>query len=308
MPGRVRAGVRAGVRDGVHSGVPDRARGRAKTRTRASVAGMRESEYKGPEARLGITWAEPEPRNLRWNQPVGEQMLDPEGRFATGSLALLVDSGLGSVNHRRRPAGMWTVSTELRVDLLSTPRAGSTGLDVRTEHLGGDGRCLTTRGDVVDDDTALAAALVKSMELEISWDPDEFDDEPPWPSRLAPGRLADVLCVTFAHSADGPGGTRAVEAVVAPEPELANPLGNLHGGVFAAVAELAGAAVFPHEREVSSSSLDVRYIRPIPLDGPVTVRAETVHEGRNWGIARVSSCDERGRVCAMASVTVYGQK
>ena len=78
---------------------------------------MRESEYKGPEARLGITWAEPEPGKLRWNQPVGEQMLDPEGRFATGSLALLVDSGLGSVNHRRRPAGMWTV-------WLSPPRSG----------------------------------------------------------------------------------------------------------------------------------------------------------------------------------------
>lgn len=146
------------------------------------------------------------------------------------------------------------------------------------------------------------------MEIAGAVDPDGYDDEPPWPSRLAPGTLAEVLCLTLDERDDGPGGTRVVEGVIAPEPTLANPLGNLHGGVFAAAAEVAGAAVFPHDREVSSSSLDVRYVRQIPLVQPVTVRAEVLHDGRSWGIAQVTTRDERGRVCAVATVTVYGHR
>ena len=275
---------------------------------------MRESQHNGPEPRLGITFAEVPGGSISWHQPVAGQFVDPRGRFATGGLAVLVDSGLGAESHRRRPSGMWTVTTELRIDLLGRPRAGSTGLGVRTDHLGGDGNCLTTRGDVVDDDgEVIAAGLVKSMEFSVGGEsagsgPDGYDDEPPWPSALVPGTLAEVLCLTLDEREDGPGGTRAVEAVIAPEPALANPLGNLHGGVFAAVAEIAGAALFPHEREVSSSSLDVRYIRQIPLVAPVTVRAEIVHDGRSWGIAQVTTRDDRGRACAVASVTVYGQR
>nr|WP_228549264.1 hotdog fold thioesterase [Dietzia sp. DQ11-38-2] len=146
------------------------------------------------------------------------------------------------------------------------------------------------------------------MEISGVVDPDGYDSEPPWPSALAPGTLAEVLCLSLDHGHDGQGGTRAVEAVIAPEPALANPLGNLHGGVFAAAAEIAGAAVFPHEREVSSSSLDVRYVRQIPLVGPVTVRAEALHDGRSWGIAHAVTRDDRGRVCAVASITVYGSR
>ena len=270
---------------------------------------MRESQHNGPEPRLGITFDEPGDGSISWHQPVAEQFVDPSGRFATGGLAVLVDSGLGAENHRRRPSGMWTVTTELRIDLLSRPRAGSTGLGVRADHLGNDGHCLTTRGEVLDDDgEVVAAGLVKSMGIAGAVDSNDYDEEPPWPAALAPGALAEVLCLTMDSRDDGPGGTRAVEAIVAPEPALANPLGNLHGGVFAAVAEIAGAAVFPHQREVSSSSLDVRYIRQIPLVAPVTVRAEVLHDGRSWGIAQATTLDERGRVCAVASVTVYGSR
>ena len=258
---------------------------------------------------MGISFTESGDGTLSWHQPIGDQFVDPSGRFATGGLAVLVDSGLGAENHRRRASGMWTVTTELRIDLLSRPGAGSTGLGVRTDHLGTDGHCLTTRGEVFDDDgEVVAAGLVKTVGIAGAIDAEGYDEEPPWPAALEPGTLAEVLCVTLDPRDDGPGGTRAVEATVAPEPALANPLGNLHGGVFAAVADIAGAAVFPHEREVSSSSLDVRYIRQIPLVSPVTVRAEVLHDGRSWGIAQAISLDERGRVCAVASVTVYGRR
>ena len=145
------------------------------------------------------------------------------------------------------------------------------------------------------------------MEFAAGVDAEGYDDEPPWPSALEPGTLAEVLCLTLSERGDGDGG-RVVEGVIAPEPTLANPLGNLHGGVFAAAAEVVGAAVFSHERDVSSSSLDVRYVRQIPLVQPVTVRAEVLHDGRSWGISQVTTRDERGRVCAVATVTVYGRR
>ena len=270
---------------------------------------MRESQHNGPEPRLGLTFSENPDGTVSWHQPVSDQFVDPSGRFATGGLAVLVDSGLGAENHRRRPSGKWTVTTELRLDLIGAPREGSTGLGIRADHLGHDGHCLTTRGEVVDDDgEVIASGLVKTMEFAAGVDAEGYDDEPPWPSALEPGTLAEVLCLTLSERGDGPGGGRVVEGVVAPEPTLANPLGNLHGGVFAAAAEVVGAAVFPHERDVSSSSLDVRYVRQIPLVRPVTLRAEVLHDGRSWGIAQVTTRDERGRACAVATVTVYGRR
>ena len=52
----------------------------------------------------------------------------------------------------------------------------------------------------------------------------------------------------------------------------------------------------------------MRYIRHIPLVRPVTFRAEVLHDGRSWGISQVTTRDERGRVCAVATVTVYGRR
>ena len=51
---------------------------------------MRESQHNGPEPRLGITVAEATDGSITWHQPVGEQFVDPRGRFATGGLAVLV--------------------------------------------------------------------------------------------------------------------------------------------------------------------------------------------------------------------------
>lgn len=38
------------------------------------------------------------------------------------------------------------------------------------------------------------------------------------------------------------------------------------------------------------------------------MRAEVLHDGRSWGISQVTTRDERGRVCAVATVTVYGRR
>src|SRR5699024_12451623 len=117
---------------------------------------------------------------VHWHQRVGDQFVAPSGRFATGCLAVLVGSGIGAENHRRRPAGAWTVTTELRIDLLATPRDGSAGLGVRTDHLGDDGHCLTSRGEVLDADRrVVAGGLVKSMSGRGVVDPEGCGDQAP---------------------------------------------------------------------------------------------------------------------------------
>ena len=266
----------------------------------ADVQGV--EEHTGPEIRLGISFREPTRNELYWYQPAGDQITDRHGRFALGGLAVLVDSAFGGENHWRRRPGTWTVTTELRLDLLGRPAPEATSLDVRTEFLGDDGNCVLTRGEVVDDTgRTVASGLVKSMEIPGPDGVTEVEAEG-WNAKLEPGTLEEVLCLTVGEERDG-----VVELWIAPEKGLCNPLGNLHGGVFAAAAETAGAAVFPHLREVSSASLDVRYPRSVPMEEPVLLRAEAVHSGRSWGVARVSTLDARGRVAAYATVTVYGR-
>src|SRR5699024_2930208 len=192
--GHRRGGVRATLDRGIPALVGCRGRGWPAWYPRA----VRESTHDGPEPRLGLTFSEVEGGGVHWHQPVGDQFVDPSGRFATGGLAVLVDSGIGAENHRRRPAGAWTVTTELRIDLLAPPRDGSAGLGVRTDHLGDDGHCLTSRGEVLDDDgRVVAGGLVKSMAVKGVVDPEGYDDEPPWPSALVPGTLAEVLCLSL---------------------------------------------------------------------------------------------------------------
>gem|GEM_PF-1567854 len=266
--------------------------------------------HTGPEIRFGIAFREPTPRELHWSQPAAGQVRDRHGRFSLGGLAVLVDSALGGENHWRRPPGTWTVTTELRIDLLRAPGVGTEGFRVESDFLGDDGQCVLTRGRVLDDSGApVAAGLVKSMEIPGPEDVDELEPREPWVPDLHPGTIEDVLCLDVSDFVDSvdPAAGGVVEARIAPEPGLANPLGSLHGGVFAAAAETVAARLFGHGRDVSSSSLDVRYLRPVALDGPVVVRAETVHAGRSWGVARVETRDARGRVAAFATVTVYGE-
>jgi uncharacterized protein (TIGR00369 family) len=91
-------------------------------------------------------------------------------------------------------------------------------------------------------------------------------------------------------------------------PDMANPLGTLHGGICATLLDSAmGSAVHTTlEAGVGYGTLElkVNYIRSVPIDGvKLTATAHTVHVGRRTATAEGRVHDERGRLVAHGTTT-----
>jgi uncharacterized protein (TIGR00369 family) len=86
--------------------------------------------------------------------------------------------------------------------------------------------------------------------------------------------------------------------------ELMNPLGNMHGGViFTAVDLAAHAALLSAGGPVRTASVHVAYPRPLTPGRPARFEAQVQHRGRSFGIVQVTSRNEAGKPCVIATVT-----
>lgn len=89
---------------------------------------------------------------------------------------------------------------------------------------------------------------------------------------------------------------------------LKQPLGMVHGGVYAALAEsLASAATHRVVLEDGLAALGMSnltsFFRPV-TEGTVHAEATRVHRGRTSWVWDVRLTDEAGRLCALSRVTV----
>jgi len=85
-----------------------------------------------------------------------------------------------------------------------------------------------------------------------------------------------------------------------------NPLGTVHGGVFATMLDSAcGCAVhtmLPAGVFYTSLDLSVKYLRPVRVDtGPITAEATVVHLGRRTALAAGQITDAAGKVYVTAT-------
>jgi uncharacterized protein (TIGR00369 family) len=85
-----------------------------------------------------------------------------------------------------------------------------------------------------------------------------------------------------------------------------NPLGSVHGGVFATMADSAcGCAVhtmLPAGVFYTSLDLSVKFLRPVTVDtGPITAEGTVVHLGRRTALAEARITDEAGKVYVTAT-------
>ena len=93
-----------------------------------------------------------------------------------------------------------------------------------------------------------------------------------------------------------------------PEEFHYNPIGSVHGGVYATMLDTAaGCAVhsaLPAGTGYTSLDLAVRFLRPIRTDtGTVTCVGTLVHHGRRTALAEARLVDATGRLLATASST-----
>jgi uncharacterized protein (TIGR00369 family) len=93
---------------------------------------------------------------------------------------------------------------------------------------------------------------------------------------------------------------------VTPQEFHYNPLGTVHGGVFATLLDSAcGCAVhtmLPAGVFYTSLDLSVKFLRPVTVDtGPITAEGTVVHLGRRTALAEGRITDAAGKVYVTAT-------
>lgn len=247
---------------------------------------------RGPEALFGI-----DQLTLSGGASSGSMT---SGSWVTGpgDLAVLVDDVLGYAILARRPDRCWSVSTEIGIDVIAPIPTDGQLLHARASLEHADERGGLAVGEVRTADGDLIARgrqrgrFVPGSPLLLGTgghDPVLVDE----PTGIA-GRLLGV-----------PSATQCFDLVV--EPVLGNPLGNLHGGVSLAASELVASSVTTSADlpALTTASIHVTYVRPVPVGSVLRLEAEVVSRGRTLAVVRVVGRDERGKPCTVAHVTLH---
>ena len=99
-----------------------------------------------------------------------------------------------------------------------------------------------------------------------------------------------------------------VRAQVAVRDEIKQPMGLVHGGVFASIAESITStatflAVLPEGKSAQGMSNQTNFLRPI-TEGTVHAEGRRRHRGRSSWVWEVDITDDEGRLCALVRMTI----
>ena len=97
-------------------------------------------------------------------------------------------------------------------------------------------------------------------------------------------------------------------ATVPVRDEVKQPMGLVHGGLYASIAEslaslATGLAVAPDGKQAMGLSNATSFMRPI-TEGTVHATARRIHRGRTTWVWDVEITDDAGRRCAMTRMTI----
>lgn len=239
--------------------------------------------------------------------PVAHLVNPITGAPSLGPLAVLVDHVAGLVNHRRRTADIWAVSSELALetspeavgviaahpDVPVLGRARPVGSRTTTAL----GECeLTVAGVVVGTGTVrsffVAAPAAGS---------DDFPAEPPESVPPVVG-LAELMNAGTAEHDEG-----TVTLAQLPDPVLNNTMGVVHGGIASTGLEVVASAAVNSGRSdpLITASLRVNFIRPFLAGAESRYAATPLRVGRSSGIADAQAIGSDGKVAITARVTAY---
>lgn len=99
-----------------------------------------------------------------------------------------------------------------------------------------------------------------------------------------------------------------VRAQVIVRDEIKQPMGLVHGGVYASIAEsitsmATAVAVYPDGMSAQGLSNKTSFLRPI-TEGTVHAIARRRHRGRTTWVWEVEITDDRERLCALVRMTI----
>jgi uncharacterized protein (TIGR00369 family) len=244
-----------------------------------------------PENLFGIGPVLAESGRARASMRTGPWLRGRDGRLSPAGLGVLLDDVLGQAVLIKRPAGLWSVTTELNIDVVAPlPADGrpvsATAAPVLLDDAGG-----LARGEVLD-------AAGRCLAVGTTWGrfftgiPDAVFDPPELPDDIARGEcLSDLLQVRVPDTGLLNLPSRA---------DLGNPQGVVHGGVLLCLAVMsAGQAL--RESHLEIASVRVVYLRPAVNE--LEFAPVIVHRGRSLGVIRVDVTNAAGALCTSATVT-----
>ena len=99
-----------------------------------------------------------------------------------------------------------------------------------------------------------------------------------------------------------------VRAQVKVRDEIKQPMGLVHGGIYASIAEsitstATAMAVWPEGKAAQGMSNQTSFLRPI-TSVMIHAEARRRHRGRTTWVWEVDITDDAGRVCALVRMTV----
>jgi len=99
-----------------------------------------------------------------------------------------------------------------------------------------------------------------------------------------------------------------VRAQVRVRDEIKQPMGLVHGGIYAAIAEsitssATALTVFPEGKTAQGLSNQTSFLRPITR-GTIHAEARRRHRGRTTWVWEVEIADDEGRLCALVRMTI----
>jgi 1,4-dihydroxy-2-naphthoyl-CoA hydrolase len=130
-------------------------------------------------------------------------------------------------------------------------------------------------------------------------------NDPPFPLRVAP---EDAFDATIGFVIDDASEIGRVSGHLPVTPRVLQPMGLLHGGVYAAIAETLASmgtaqAVRADAKIVMGMSNNTTFMRPA-TEGTVHALAHAIHRGRTTWVWDVDMRDDQDRLCASSRVTI----
>jgi uncharacterized protein (TIGR00369 family) len=260
-----------------------------------------------PIGRFGIETFHDDVDGCVATMPVAGLLNPITGAASLGPLAVLVDHVAGLVNHRRRTAEIWAVSSELALEaspdaaavIAAHPDAPVLGTSrpVGSRTTTALGECALTVADVV-----IGTGTVRSFFVAApAAGSDNFPEEPEDVAPPVVG-LAALMNAGRAVHADG-----AVTLPQLPDPVLNNTMGVVHGGIASTGLEVVASAAINAGRDdpLVTASLRVNFVRPFLSSDQSRYVGTPLRVGRSSGIADAQAIGADGRVAITARLTAY---
>ncbi|WP_368680219.1 hotdog fold thioesterase (plasmid) [Rhodococcus opacus] len=231
----------------------------------------------------------------------GAWLSDERGRACRGSLGVVMDDVMGHLVSSATPEGQWSVSTEIHLDFIDNPPTDGSVLHAESTLITRGANGGLAGGRVVDSDGRLiVSGSTRLQNVAIAQEPRAVRRTPDALRDRREARSIGELLGAVQRREDG-----ATRLELGPSEFIANPLGNIHGGVLLCASEMTGMSALPAAADFHTTSIHIAYLRPCPADEQVTFVPKVLHHGRSLGVVQVMGLNRVGKICTTATVTSH---